>query len=338
MWTVGRRGHRTIGLSVDGRVLTNNVFSLSTGQTLLLDIFLTIIRDADLSEAQFQSLDEIRGVAIIDEVDLHLHSDFQYSLLPKLIGLFPRIQFILTSHSPLFVLGMNQEFGEAGFEIVELPSGESIGVESFSEFEAAYFYFRESSKFKGEVKRHIEETHKPILFVEGELDIEYIQTAARLLGRSETLEGFRLLDAKGYGGLDKVWKHFDSRLAEAVTQSGLLLYDCDVARDDSQKGRISRRVLPTLDRRIGKGIENLFSDALIEHASRENPSLLDMTTITRTVRGEPMNSEETREINSAEKRNLANWILRRDEVADFGGFGLVFRILDEFLAGLAPEC
>ena len=44
------------------------------------------------------------GIVLIDEVDAHLHLSLQKDILPLLTGLFPRIQFIVTTHSP-FVLG-----------------------------------------------------------------------------------------------------------------------------------------------------------------------------------------------------------------------------------------
>lgn len=40
------------------------------------------------------------GVVFIDEVDSHLHPTWQRSLGPKLVSVFPRLQFIVSSHSP----------------------------------------------------------------------------------------------------------------------------------------------------------------------------------------------------------------------------------------------
>ena len=43
---------------------------------------------------------EADGVVLIDEVDLHLHPTWQRDLGPRLREVFPRLQFIVTSHSP----------------------------------------------------------------------------------------------------------------------------------------------------------------------------------------------------------------------------------------------
>ncbi len=43
---------------------------------------------------------ETRGVIMIDEVELHLHPAWQQTILGNLIKAFPKIQFIVTTHSP----------------------------------------------------------------------------------------------------------------------------------------------------------------------------------------------------------------------------------------------
>ena len=48
-------------------------------------------------------LRENQGIVMIDEVDLHIHPRWQMKLLPRLASRLPRIQFIVTSHSPLLV-------------------------------------------------------------------------------------------------------------------------------------------------------------------------------------------------------------------------------------------
>ncbi|WP_213937166.1 AAA family ATPase [Pseudomonas sp. dw_612] len=40
------------------------------------------------------------GVVLIDEVDMHLHPAWQQTVIPDLLSAFPRLQFIVTTHSP----------------------------------------------------------------------------------------------------------------------------------------------------------------------------------------------------------------------------------------------
>lgn len=46
---------------------------------------------------------DTRGVVLIDEIDLHLHPEWQRVVLPTLSKALPNVQFIVTTHSPLVV-------------------------------------------------------------------------------------------------------------------------------------------------------------------------------------------------------------------------------------------
>ena len=107
---IGRRLNRTLSLQSDSKTIVPNIFHLSSGETSLLNLFLSILRDFDLSGASFTDANEIRGIVVVDEIDLHLHAVHQHEVLPSLIQMFPKVQFIVTTHSPLFVLGMNNAF------------------------------------------------------------------------------------------------------------------------------------------------------------------------------------------------------------------------------------
>lgn len=46
-------------------------------------------------------LTDMTGVVLVDDIDLHLHPSWQRMVVPQLATTFPRLQFVLTSHSPL---------------------------------------------------------------------------------------------------------------------------------------------------------------------------------------------------------------------------------------------
>ena len=53
-----------------------------------------------------ESFEDIEGIVIIDEFDAHLHPKYQYEL-PKLLStVFPKVQFIVSTHSPIPLLGV----------------------------------------------------------------------------------------------------------------------------------------------------------------------------------------------------------------------------------------
>jgi hypothetical protein len=65
-------------------------------------------------------------------------------------------------------------------------------------------------------------------FIEGVYDIKYIKKAAKLLNKEEIINYFELFDGEGFGNLDKVYKHFDTKIAEITKQKIVLLYDGDI--------------------------------------------------------------------------------------------------------------
>ncbi|HOU33484.1 MAG TPA: AAA family ATPase [Synergistaceae bacterium] len=47
-----------------------------------------------------QASRETSGIVLIDEVDMHLHPEWQQQVLPLLLEVFPCVQFLVTTHSP----------------------------------------------------------------------------------------------------------------------------------------------------------------------------------------------------------------------------------------------
>lgn len=173
----------------DNTVFSPSLDSLSTGQAALFNMFATIIRYADRNDiTKSINMSEIHGIVVIDEIELHLHTNLQKETLPELIKLFPRIQFIITSHSPLFLLGMRDAFGEECFEVHEMPTATNINVEKFLEFQKAYDYLKQTQKHHDEVEkliRSIKSEGKTIIITEGHTDWKHIKAAYNALKSGE---------------------------------------------------------------------------------------------------------------------------------------------------------
>lgn len=56
-----------------------------------------------------RALSDLRGLVLVDEIDLHLHPDWQRKLIPALAQTFPHMQFLFTSHSALLVGAMEAD-------------------------------------------------------------------------------------------------------------------------------------------------------------------------------------------------------------------------------------
>lgn len=179
---IGDRNSRIISATVrrDGIVIrtVKDLMSLSAGESALFCLFASIIRDADLSAMEFERPEQIPGIVLIDEVDLHLHLGLQIDALPNLITLFPKIQFIISVHAPMVTLGLDKVLGPTGFEIREMPTGQLITPESYSEFQMA---FDATRTFQNTVLQQINAGVLPALFVEGKTDASLISTAWKKL-------------------------------------------------------------------------------------------------------------------------------------------------------------
>lgn len=161
--------------------------NLSAGQSTLLSIFGTIIQYSDRADLiKSIHLGEIQGIVIIDEIDLHLHIELQNKVLPELIKLFPKVQFIITTHSPFFLAGLSETFPQEEYLLVNMPNGDIITDTSrFEEFKKAYDLFVDiNNNYKCELDMlysQIRESTKPLIITEGKTDWKHIKSALKHL-------------------------------------------------------------------------------------------------------------------------------------------------------------
>lgn len=87
-----------------------------------------------LSQVQGRrKLKGVGGVVLLDEIDLHLHPSWQQDVIDRVSEALPKLQFIVTSHSPLIVGGVRRaslrvlHVGDNGAVSVGLPSEETYG-------------------------------------------------------------------------------------------------------------------------------------------------------------------------------------------------------------------
>ena len=302
--------------------------SLSEGQSQLFHLFTTIIRYGDRGNINMSiRLSDITGVVLIDEIDAHLHPSLQYEILPQLIQLFPKVQFIVSSHSPLFLLGMEQTFSSDGFTILELPTGSRISSERFTEFGKAFEYYQNTESFKEQIEQRFMEGNKPLVLTEGPSDVRYIQTALTLLGREELLNSFYIESVGmergnqprpgGASGLNRFRNVYESK-SSLFHRPILLLYDCDTQKPDEQVNQLWVRSVPRNDEniKVKNGIENLFSANLFQNCFYHTVSTRD----------------DGGDVTGLDKSKFCNWICEeRKNADDFEKFDRIIQILEEFI-------
>ncbi|MBA4159538.1 MAG: ATP-binding protein [Gemmatimonadetes bacterium] len=336
------RGIERVSIARGNEIVVPTLHHLSAGQAILFNTFLTIIRYADRADvAKSTSLHEIRGVVLIDEIDAHMHADLQHDVLPKLIKLFPRVQFIVTSHAPLFVLGMEHEFGSDGYMLLEMPDGNGISAERFSEFQRSFDYYQETKTFEDEQRERLrialEQRTKPVVLTEGDTDPDYLRTALELLGRADLLS---IIDIEWIGATRDGQPFFtgDKNLNNAAeflranpqfleNRHVLLLYDCDANKPNITEDNLWVRTIPRneANRVVTKGIENLLPAALFNPEDRRFYSLIEK----KGDYGQITRASEFR------KRAFCDYVcFERRDATDFSAFQSVVTILEQFASSL----
>ena len=54
-------------------------------------------------------LEKTPGIVLIDEIDLHLHPQWQQTILNDLQAIFPKVQFIVSSHAPAVINSISRD-------------------------------------------------------------------------------------------------------------------------------------------------------------------------------------------------------------------------------------
>ena len=90
-------------ISLPGRA-PFKLHEMSDGYAAFLDIFMELLMRLESEEAVV-SYDQ-PAIVLIDEIETHLHVELQKRVLPFLTRMFPKIQFIVATHSPFVITSL----------------------------------------------------------------------------------------------------------------------------------------------------------------------------------------------------------------------------------------
>lgn len=328
---LNRKSPEKVAIARGNAVILPSLGALSTGQAILLGMFGTLLRYGDLSTNDHVfALDNVHGICLIDEIDAHIHIDLQHNVLPRLFKLFPRVQFILSSHSPIFVLGMEYVFGPEAIQVIEMPQGISVGAETYDEFGKALEAVAASNAFAERVIQEVRAENKPIVFVEGETDGPYLKRAAELLGRPSLFDdcdiewiGSKDQNGQGFNTGKDAMKHALSVLRAnpaLAKRNVLLLNDNDTSVPDQDLNGLSVRTLPKnfSNTKIEAGIENLLTeDAIFERFFEEKEIKKSNGNRTKTW--------------TLQKALLCEHLCKNGTAEQFSGFASALDIISNFV-------
>ena len=112
-----------------------DILQLSDGEKCTLALFGDLARRLAIANPSMGNPLEGRGVVLIDEVELHMHTQWQRKIINVLKNTFPNIQFIITTHSPQVLGEISSEFNvvslrREGDEVLCEPVCPYFGVDS----------------------------------------------------------------------------------------------------------------------------------------------------------------------------------------------------------------
>lgn len=189
---IGRRNNSGSRLSImemsaskGDRQYCPSIFNLSSGELSILAIFTELLRRGDSVFGMIPMV-QFTGIVLIDEVDKHLHIQLQKEVLPMLFNLFPKIQFIVSSHSPFLNMGL----AEQSIERTVIYDLDNNGLESSptnnAVYENAYKEFLNEKNTYAERYNHllseVQKDRKPLIITEGKTDAKHLKAATKRLG------------------------------------------------------------------------------------------------------------------------------------------------------------
>jgi len=260
------------------------IFNLSSGEVSIFTLFGEILRQADNLKNNIK-LEEITGIVLIDEIDKHLHIKLQKEVLPRLLQLFPNVQFIISSHSPFLSMGLAESLLDRS-KIIDLDNfGISKDPTTNELYQEVYeMMISENERFKNkflELEKKINKGSKPLIITEGKTDVQYLKKAKKELGLDD-------LDIEFYE-IDENWG--DSKLKTLLEQLskvprnriiiGIFDRDVDKIVQDIEKGEqpfknygnnVYAFCIPLVNTTYGDkiSIEHYFSEEILkkEHNGR----------------------------------------------------------------------
>lgn len=119
------------GIKLDGRWGKNMPLrDLADGYKSSFAWLLDFIGWALAFDSKIKAIKDIEGILILDEIEQHLHARWQRTVVDDLRKLFPRVQFIATTHSPLVASSIGDQDSDPSRDFLYvLKQRETLGID-----------------------------------------------------------------------------------------------------------------------------------------------------------------------------------------------------------------
>ena len=122
-----------------------DIMQLSDGYKTLLSLVIDLASRMALANPELANPLLAPATVLIDEIDLHLHPDWQSRVIADLLNAFPHTQFILTTHSPYIIESVNNHLQRSNITGLPIEDNEIKKILPLpsNEVEAWYFTAKE---------------------------------------------------------------------------------------------------------------------------------------------------------------------------------------------------
>jgi len=100
-----------LALQEEGKKKHEVLENKSSGEKAIITLIADIAYNLSIAHDFTKNIDFFKssGIVLIDEIEAHLHPNWQRKIIPLLTNLFPNIQFFITTHSPQVIASVNSE-------------------------------------------------------------------------------------------------------------------------------------------------------------------------------------------------------------------------------------
>lgn len=97
-------------MKIDKGNISLNVSQMSDGEKCTMALLGDLARRLTLANPMLENPLLGKGIVLIDEIELHMHPSWQRKILGVLKHVFPNVQFIITTHSPIILSEVNEDY------------------------------------------------------------------------------------------------------------------------------------------------------------------------------------------------------------------------------------
>jgi hypothetical protein len=137
------RNDLSVKIEMPGRE-SFSLLEMADGYRAFFDIYMELLLRLDIEVGKVEY--DTPAIALIDEIETHLHVELQKRVLPFLTRIFPNVQFIVATHSPFVITSLENAV------VFDLEKKEQLENPSIYSYEAIIEGYLDVGQYSTEIK------------------------------------------------------------------------------------------------------------------------------------------------------------------------------------------